>query len=173
MDLGIGRSDVSLTSYTFAIFVTLNRSLAIYSKLVYTPSTLYVVGLAKSYSSLTLHVTALSVESGQILSTANIPSNLPEGPASVITLSRSTAARLAWLEQGSLKSVSLSPTLKDKPTTIKGASYRQLQDIGLSSSGYLIAVKYDGTGCAFRLEEEGSALNRVWEFDGSVSPISM
>lgn len=55
--------------------------------------------------------------------------------------------------QGDFKPVSLSPKLKDKVTTIKGANYTLL-----SSSDYMVSIRYDGTGRVFMLSAEEPTL---------------
>ncbi|KAG7447298.1 DUF1620-domain-containing protein [Guyanagaster necrorhizus] len=142
-------------------------SLVIYTHVIATSTAIYAVGLAKSYSSYILHVAALSPESGQLLSTAHVASSVTNPSTDLALLTSNTVSRLAWLEQGALKSVALSASLKEKPTTIKGATYRRLLDVGLSKHGYMVAIMSDGAGRVFRLEEDGSALNNIWEFEGS------
>ncbi|KAK0476054.1 hypothetical protein IW261DRAFT_1491717 [Armillaria novae-zelandiae] len=128
------------------------------------PTAVYAVGVAKSYASYTLHVAALSSESGQLLSSAHVPSSIASPSSDLVLLTSNTVSRLAWLEQGSVKSVALSTSLKEKPTTIKGANYKRVLDVGLSKQGYMVAVMLDGTGRVFRLGEDGSDLNNIWEF---------
>ncbi len=144
-------------------------SLVIYTNIIATPTAIYAVGVAKSYASYTLHVTALSSESGQLLSSAHVPSSITNPSSDLVLLTSNTVSRLAWLEQGSVKSVALSTPLKEKPATIKGADYKRILDVGLSKQGYMVAIMLDGTGRVFRLGEDGSDLNNIWEFEGSVS----
>ncbi|KAK0497691.1 hypothetical protein EDD18DRAFT_1158925 [Armillaria luteobubalina] len=144
-------------------------SLVIYTNVIATPTAVYAVGVAKSYASYTLHVTALSSESGQLLSSAHVPSSITNPSSDLVLLTRNTVSRLAWLEQGSVKSVTLSTSLKEKPTTNKGANYKRVLDVGLSKQGYMVAIMLDGTGRVFRLGEDGSDLNNNWEFEGSAN----
>lgn len=144
-------------------------SLVIYTNVIATPTAIYAVGLAKSYSSYTLHVTALSPESGQLLSSAHVPSSITYPASDLVLLTSNAVSRLAWLEQGSVKSVALSTSLKEKPTTIKGANYKRVLDVGLSKQGYMVAIMLNGTGRVFRLGEDGSDLNNIWEFEGSAN----
>lgn len=144
-------------------------SLVLYSKLISTPSTVYVVGLAKSFASYTLHVSALSAHTGELVTSFDIPSSITAGPGSLIALSHtsSLSPRVAWLEEGTVKSVALSPELRDKPAAVKGATHRQLIDVGLSRHGIFIAIKQDGAGRIVKLAEDG--LKVVWDFADSVS----
>ncbi|KAK0200946.1 DUF1620-domain-containing protein [Desarmillaria ectypa] len=144
-------------------------SLVIYTNVIATPTVIYAVGLAKSYSSHTLHVAALSSESGQLLSSAHVASSIANPSTDFALLTSNAVSRLAWLEQGALKSVVLSTSLKEKPTTTKGTTYKQLLDVGLSKHGYMVAIMSDGTGRVFRLEEDSSALNNILEFEGSAN----
>lgn len=151
-----------------------NRSQIIYSKIVATPTTTYIVGLSKSFASYTLHVTALSTTSGELLASNNIPSSITDGPSSLLSLSPTTSAsapQVVWLESGSIKSVVLTEKLDSKPTTVKGASYEKIVDVGLTEKGYFVALKEgDGTARVVKLAEgEKDGLKIVWEFADSVS----
>lgn len=148
----------------------MNRSQVIYSKIIATPTTTYVVGLSKSFASYTLHVTSLSTSSGEELASANIPSSITDGPSSLLSLYPTTSApQIVWLESGTIKSVALTEKLDSKPTAIKGASYEQVLDVGLAEQGYLVALKAgDGTARIVKLAEEKEGLKVVWEFADSV-----
>ena len=76
--------------------------------------------------------------------------------------------RVAWLEDGTLRSVQLSPELKDKPIVVKGAIYRDLVDVGLRNHGIFVSIKSDGSGRVVKLADDG--LKVIWEFTDSVSP---
>lgn len=77
------------------------------------------------------------------------------------------APHIAWLEEGVLKSVVLTPTLRAKPSPLKKTSFERIIDIGLSARGYILAVKADGTETLLGLgEKEGIA--EVWEFTEDV-----
>lgn len=156
----------------------LSSSLVIYSKLVSTPTTIYAIGLAKSLKSYTLHVTTLSASTGELITSIDIPSSITSGPSSVLPMSilqsqseHQLAPRIAWIEEGTLRSVQLSPELKDRPAVVKGATYRDIINIGLAEHGIFVAVKSDGSGRVVRLAEEG--LKVIWEFAESVSRIAL
>lgn len=170
------RSDVRPHCTVFCCFkakLRTNRSQVIHSKIVATPTTTYVIGLSKSFASYTLHVTSLSTSSGEELASANIPSSITDGPSSLLSLSPTASApQIVWLESGSIKSVALTEKLDSKPTAVKGASYEQVLDVGLSEQGYFVALKAgDGTARIVKSangEKEG--LKVIWEFSDSVSP---
>jgi len=143
-----------------------------YARLVATPSTIYVVGLAKSLASYTLHVTSLSSSTGEVVASVKFSSSIVEGSSAVLTLSPGPTTanpRIVWLEAGAIRSVSLVPQLTDKPTLVKGSEYRKIIDIGLESKGYFVALKTDDTGRVLRFDAERGILEVIWEFGNSVS----
>ena len=148
-----------------------------YSIVLPTPSAVYVIGLAKSFASYTLHITALSPSDGSVISSADVPSNIGDGPESVLYVRRiiegKEVARIAWLEGGRIHSVGLTPELKDKPEIVKGAAYEQLIDAGLGEHGIFVAIKDDGAGRVIKLSEDGSGLKVIWEYADSVSGLLM
>lgn len=150
-----------------------DRSLYIYSSVLPTPSAVYLVGLAKSFASYTLHITALSPADGSLLATYDVPSNIQHGPSSIFVLHRLVGdlehARVLWIESNQINSVKLTPELKEKPTAVKGSAYRELVDLGLNDHGLLVAVKDDGSGLLVKLNDEGTALKIIWEFADSAS----
>ncbi len=152
-------------------------SLVIYSTLVPTSSAVYVLGLAKSFASYTLHVTALSPSDGSIISTADVPSSITDGPQSVFALRKAgngtEAVRAVWLEGGSIRSVNLTPELKEKPVPVKGAVYQEIIDAGLNDHGIFVALKDDGSGRVIKINEEGTGLKVIWEFADSVCKLCL
>ncbi|CAL1698629.1 unnamed protein product [Somion occarium] len=145
-------------------------SLVVYSKVVTTSDAIYLIGLAKSFASYTVHVSAISPDNGELLSDADVPSSIINGPQGLIVVShegtRGKSVRLAWLEQARIHSVALTPQLKDKPTIKKGSAYLQVHDIGLQEKGLFVATKEDGSGRVIRFSEDG-ALKVFWEFADS------
>lgn len=146
------------------------RSLNIYSSVVPTSSAVYLIGLAKSFASYTIHIVALSPTDGTLLADVNVPSNIENGPSSLLFLSKDEHARVTWLEGGQIKSFKLTPDLKEKPTSIKGAAYHEVINVGLGDHGLFVALKEDGSGRLIKLNDEGTGLKVIWEFADSVRP---
>ncbi|KAI9058646.1 DUF1620-domain-containing protein [Trametes sanguinea] len=145
-------------------------SLVVYSKILSTPSAVYLLGLTKSFASYTLHVTSILPATGEVVANGNVPSSISSGFADVVVLrdlrEPELEPRLVWLEDKSIRSYPLSPNLKAKPTVIKGAVYKSVQDVGISDYGQLVAVQEDGSGRVIRLSSEG--LKVIWEYADSV-----
>jgi hypothetical protein len=144
----------------------------IHSKLVLTPSALYLVGIAKSLQSYTLHVTSLNPQTGELIATANIPSSIKNPIQDFQVLSRgiSDNSRIVWLEEGTFKHVHLVPQLNSKPVSVKYATFESLVDVGLANDAHIIAIKTDGTARIIKLAEDD--IKGVYEFKDEVS-ISM
>jgi hypothetical protein len=152
--------------------LNLRRTSTIYARLVTTPSTVYVVGLAKSFGSYTLHVTSLSSSTGDVVASVNFPSSIVEGSSAMLVLSSGKTTinpRIVWLEAGAIRSVSLVPRLTDKPTSAEGSEYGKIINVGLESKGYFVALKTDDTSRVLRLDTEKGILEVIWEFVDSVS----
>ncbi|GBE86822.1 hypothetical protein SCP_1000640 [Sparassis crispa] len=146
-------------------------SLVVYSKIIATPSVTYVVGLAKSFASYTLHVTTLSSSTGELLESMSIPSSIKDGLVDFLVLSTAGQSELTphaiWFEDGSIRVLKLTPEIKETSSTSKGAVYKRVVDVGLSEHGQFVALKDDGTAHIFKLTEDG--LKAVWEFRDSAS----
>jgi outer membrane protein assembly factor BamB len=145
------------------------RSLVILERLTVTDSTIYAVGLAKSFASYTLHVTALSAETGELLTTQNIPSNIQNGSDDFLMLFPPTSEdpRLVWIEKGVVRSVALTPKLTSKPQSLRGSANTKILDVGLSEHGMFIVKKEDGSATVFKLNQ--NAFESLWDFADSVS----
>jgi hypothetical protein len=139
--------------------------------LVTTPSTIYAIGLSKSFASYTLHVTSLSSSTGELVASVDFPSSIAEGSLGMLTLFSDTTTldpRVVWLEASAIRSVSLVPYLTEKPTSVKG-SYIKIIDIGLQDKGHFIALNTDDTGRVLSLDTSKTGLKVIWEFEDSVS----
>ncbi|KIK60873.1 hypothetical protein GYMLUDRAFT_96989 [Collybiopsis luxurians FD-317 M1] len=117
-----------------------HSSQVLYSTVYATGEVVYVVGLASSFATYTLHVTSLSATSGQVLASTSIPSSISSGLDDFIVSSDS----IVWLENGVLKSFALSSSLKGKPVSIKGP-FERISDVGLGSQSMFVAVREDGS----------------------------
>jgi len=160
----------SLHSLTFGAFILLSDSV-IYTKLIITPSALYVVGLAKSFASYTLHVTSLSPSNGEVIASVDIPSSIAEGSSDMLTMSSDMTTlqpRVVWLEAGAIRSVQLVPKLSAKPSFVQGSVYSKIIDIGLQSKGLFVALKTDDASRVLKLDAE-EGLKVIYEFPDSVS----
>ncbi|EPQ55571.1 DUF1620-domain-containing protein [Gloeophyllum trabeum ATCC 11539] len=145
-------------------------SKVIYTKLVATSSTVYLIGLSKSIQSNTLHITSLSASTGELIEDVDVPSNIAEGPADIIPLTSVSGAepRLAWFDRGAIRSMLLTPDLKDKPASTKEARYRRVIDVNLGEErGIFVAIQHDGSARVFRIDEEGPGVKAIWEFADS------
>lgn len=139
--------------------------------MIITPSAVYVVGLAKSFASYTLHVTSLSPSNGEVIASTNIPSSIAEGSSDILTLSSDTTTfhpRVVWLEAGAIRSVQLVPKLSVKPSFLQGSIYSKIIDIGLQSKGHFVALKTDDASRVLKLDAE-MGLEVIYEFPDSVS----
>ena len=149
-------------------------SLVIHTHLLLTDDAIYAVGAAKSIASYTLHASVLSPTTGELLTSANLPSNIanPLREFMVLTRHDTDSTHVIWLENGFIKSLVLTPKLSNKPSTVKGAGYAQILDVGLSDHGQLVATREDGASLVLKLEEDGLSLTSTWEFKNSVCPVS-
>ena len=156
------------------MFDTLPSSLVIHTHLLLTDDAVYAVGAAKSIASYTLHVSVLCPTTGELLTSANLPSSIanPLREFMVLTRHDTDSTHAIWLENGFIKSLVLTPKLSNKPSTVKGAGYAQILDVGLSDHGQLVATREDGASRVLKLEEDGLSLTSIWQFENSVSPAS-
>ncbi len=143
----------------------------VYTKLVVTPSTVYVVGLARSFASYTLHVTSLSSSNGEVVASVNVPSSIAGESSDMLILSSDATTlkpRVVWLEAGGIRSIQLVPNLSAKPTSMQGPLYNKIIDIGLQSKGHFVALKTVDTCQVLMLDAE-KGLKVIYEFTESVS----
>ncbi|KAH8102954.1 hypothetical protein BXZ70DRAFT_889895 [Cristinia sonorae] len=144
-------------------------SLYVYSDIVTTPSAVYLVGLAKSFAAYTIHIAAVSPTTGELLASVDVPSTVTDGPSQLLVLrNKSKDRHVIWLEDGRIRSLKLSPELKEKATATKGALYKKLIDVKLSEDGQLVGIKQDGSGRVIKLAEDGT-LKVTWEFENSAT----
>jgi len=140
----------------------------LYSHIIADPLTVYVVGLAKSYASYTLHVTTLSATTGEVIASVNIPANIKDGQSKFVAFSSSpgptTTACVAWLEDSVLKAALLTPDLKGQVLGLPGVKYDSISDFGLSTNGQFLAITTGGAAHVMHLDASTSSLRPIWEF---------
>ena len=154
----------------YSFFKTFNFSaLVVHSKLILNSDTLYVIGMAKSFASYTLHVSTLSPSTGQVIISANILSNIvdPLAHFAVLTRPNTTQPQALWIEQETLRFVGLTPTLKEKGKQLKGTGYTRIRDIGLNDQGHAVVSRKEGSSFVLKFDEVNSAKS-AWEFVDSV-----
>ena len=127
--------------------------------------TLYVIGMAKSIASYTLHVSTLSPSTGQVIVSANILSSIvdPLAHFAVLTRPDTTHPQALWIEQETLRFVGLTPTLKEKGKQLKGTGYTRIMDIGLNDQGHAVISRKEGSSFVLKFDEVNSAKS-AWEF---------
>ncbi|KAF8325526.1 hypothetical protein F5887DRAFT_1065329 [Amanita rubescens] len=144
-------------------------SLVIYTKVFSTSYAVYVIGVAKSTASYTLHITALSSSTGQVLNDVNVPSNIADPASDLILLSlhvpHEYRPRIAWLEDGQVKSKALTPDLKNAVGKVKNVEFEKLLDVGLSSYGHFVGLKKGEPARLLKMEDDGTSIQLLGEFE--------
>ena len=147
----------------------MHRSLVTYPKVFWTSHAVYVIGLSKSLASYTLHITALSSSTGQVLDDVNVPSSIANPVSDMILLSlyvlHQHRPRIAWLENGQIKSKALTPDLKDPVGNVKNAQFDKLLDVGLSHYGHFVGVKKRVPAHVLKMEEDRTSIKLWGEFE--------
>lgn len=136
--------------------------MTILTNLVSTSSALFAVAFTRSSMTLKIHVTALEPQTGFVLCTREVPSNVKHSQTyTVLSSSTSETNRphVAWIENGLLKSFQLTPELNAKPDSVVFQHtvqplpvYERILDVGLSLSGSAVAVASDGSATLLGLE---------------------
>ena len=146
-------------------------SLTVISHVLATPTTIYLVGLAKSLASYTLHVTALSTSTGVEISSAHVPSSIIKMSdlISVRDLRQSSITPVVvWLQNGQIMSYPLTPELGGKHKSTTAVKYRELVDVGLRNHGYLVAIERNGSSSVLQLTMDASTFKTIRIFADSV-----
>ena len=173
MELEFTRSKVHFNHHYTVFLSSLHfcfSSRVVYSKLILDPNAIYVVGIGKSPASYMLHVNSLSPSTGQLIASANIASNILDPLAHLAVLSRPgpTQAQALWIEQEKLRSVGLTPTLKEQVKLLKGTDYDKIQDVGLNDQGHVVISRKDGSSFVLKLDDKVNAAKSAWDFFDSV-----
>lgn len=151
--------------------ILFRRSKITYTKLVLATNTVYAIGVTKTAAaSHTLHVTTLNVTTGEVIHSANIGANIADPwKESATVLNPSLQLPVAvWLEKGTLRYVSLTPTLNGKPKSARGSGFVGIIDVGAGSRGQIVAVRQGGLGVLYRLDGEQTSATVVWEYEDAV-----
>ncbi|KIJ24147.1 hypothetical protein M422DRAFT_56525 [Sphaerobolus stellatus SS14] len=142
-------------------------SSVLYSKLVMTESTIYVIGLTKSFKSYTLHVVSLDATTGAQLSSTSIDSSI-NNPSEfiVLTSAKSPNPILSWFNEGHIHTLTLNPKMKNKVVKLKD-TYREIIDTATSDAGIFVASKEDGTSHVMRITKGHDSVESIWEFENA------
>ncbi|KAF9528732.1 hypothetical protein CPB83DRAFT_813238 [Crepidotus variabilis] len=143
-------------------------SLIIHNKLVLTNDALYAVGFAKSLVSYTLHITSINPQTGKIIEASNIGTASIVDPLTELTVVTSLDLPkpiALWLEQGSLRHLALTPTLREKPKPLKGSGYTRIEDVGMAHQGQVVLVRRNGLGVVLKVEGDKFTSKATWEFE--------
>ncbi|KAK2462583.1 hypothetical protein APHAL10511_005401 [Amanita phalloides] len=153
-------------------------SLVVYTKLFSTSSAVYTIGLAKSFASYTLHVTALDSSTGRVLNDVHIPSNIAaaipnacptcahwHGILLSLHVPHEYRPRMAWIEDGRIKSKALTPGLDGPVSTVKNHVFDRIVDVGLSDYGYFVALGKAEPPRVMKMEDDGTRVGPVAEFE--------
>ena len=147
----------------------MHSSLVTYTKVFSTPYAVYVVGVSKSVASYTLHITALSSSTGQVLDDVNVPSSISNPVSDMIMLSlhvpHQYSPRIAWLGNGKIKSKALTPDLKNPVGNVKNAEFDKLLDIGLSGYGHFVGLKKGEPARVLKMKDDGTSIELWAEFE--------
>ncbi|KAG6836912.1 hypothetical protein H0H93_001278 [Arthromyces matolae] len=132
--------------------------LSIATDLVTTSTALFVVAFTRSTTALSLHVTALDPQTGSVISTRKVPSDVKEHRNYVVLRSfpENLAPHVVWIENGNLRYFKLTTELDTEVHTLfskDSAGYARIVDVGLSPSGSAVAVAIDGSAVVLRLFE--------------------
>jgi hypothetical protein len=148
----------------------MHSSLVILTKLIPTSDAIYVIGVAKSTASYTLHVTTLSPSTGEVIKSAHVASSIVDPLTQFISLTRAGLSQpmILWLEQGTLRYIGLTPSFNQKGKPLKGMGYAKILDVGLDNHGQAVIVRNDGSSFILRLDGEIGLAKSIWEFQDSV-----
>ncbi|KAF8963227.1 hypothetical protein BDZ97DRAFT_1038548 [Flammula alnicola] len=146
-------------------------SLVIHSRLIFTADTIYAVGVAKSTASYTLHITSLSPSKGEVIKSTNVISSIIDPLSQFITLTHSNMSDpvALWLEQGTLRYLTLNPSLKEKSRAMKGMGFAHILDVGLNDHGHAVIVRKDGSSFVVKIDGETGYPKAVWEYKDSAN----
>lgn len=142
-------------------------SLNLHSRLLQDEKNTYVIGLSKSFAGYTLYVTVLDSSSGKETVSYPVPGNLRTGLDDVLVVEHPTEPSLFWVENGSIKWLSL---INRKVTTLKAKNVSRLIDLGIGEHGIFVAQEVDETSSvySFYATETGFEPRQLFVFQDSV-----
>ncbi|KAH9476635.1 ER membrane protein complex subunit 1 [Psilocybe cubensis] len=165
-------------------------SLTIYSDILISPSSqhIHLIGLSSSTASFTLHTTALSISSGEVIEnlSGGVPSSISDPLTQFFVVRASATSKdtgkpvILWLSKSTLyylplPSTSSSKQFKPRPQALKNsgsAGLEKLVDVGLGKEGHVVVGRSDGSSLVLRVAEQGEeevVAESVWEFEGSAT----
>jgi hypothetical protein len=145
--------------------------LVVHTQLLITNGAIYAVGVAKSASSYALLASVLSpTMESFLLWRIRLPAL--HTPFVNLRFSLAMTWHAIWLENGLVKPLVSTPKLSNKLSTVKGAGYAQILDVGLSEHGQLVATREDGASRILKLDEDPLSLTSIWQFENSVCNVS-
>ncbi|KAN0065514.1 hypothetical protein ACQY0O_001351 [Thecaphora frezii] len=151
------------------------------ARLVSTKDKVHVVAIARSGSASTIVIYTLN-HAGQLLTSREVPSDLPHGSADVVVLpwnqlpnqppSASAGAWIAWLDaDGSVRAAPLNPASPEaaQPQVLyarrpETSTFVSIVEVGLGDRGLFVAKRSDGMGEVLRVGTNGK-FTSMWEFE--------
>lgn len=143
-----------------------------YTRIVRTNDGLYVLGITREYRSYTIRIVSLNPETGETIATAIVPSaTVGYDEFQVLVGPNKIDASVLWLERESLKAVKLTPdlTLLRKTVSTTYGPYQKLLEVGTELAGYAVLQATDGEAHVFKVGRDALELERVVQFESSVS----
>ncbi|KAG8904862.1 hypothetical protein FRC01_008576 [Tulasnella sp. 417] len=141
------------------------------SKMIATPTTVYLVHFVQSPLSYKLHVTAIDALTGEQISTQALPSDIldPSSDAIFAGNPRYDQATLLWAQQDGARFLRLS-TLKEGRSPERLTGYKNVVDVRLAPYGLFVGLKADGSSSVMKVDPEGPQWIKVdWTFSDSAT----
>lgn len=73
--------------------------------------------------------------------------------------------RIAWLEDGQIKSKALTPDLKNAVGKVKNVEFEKLLDVGLTDYGHFVGLKKGEPARVLKMAEDGTSIDLLGEFE--------
>ncbi|KAM6494809.1 Protein of unknown function (DUF1620) domain containing protein [Amanita muscaria] len=144
-------------------------SLVIYNKVFSTSYAVYVIGVSKSIASYTVHITSLHSSTGEVLNDVEVPSSVAQPFHEMALMSlhvpHQYRPRIAWLEDGQIKSKALTPDLKNRVGFVKDLKVDRIIDVGVSDHGYLVGWTKGAPTHILKMVEDGTLIKAWGQFE--------